>query len=127
VAATVWLDEVGPAFIVVSVVLFVIGMVLFLAAYAKAVARSRFDEISVAGVYLLMGGCAPRPVQVRLFGALAVQTVVAVTAASIRPFTDLAYGILVPMFGVGCCGLWGAYHGTFPARTDPRASLPADD
>jgi hypothetical protein len=31
------------------------------------------------------------------------------------------------MFGLACSGMWGAFHGTFPKRTDPRASLPADD
>jgi hypothetical protein len=84
----------------------------------------------VAGLYLLIGS-APRPVQVRLLVALAVPSVVAiatsVATASVRPFTPLAFGLLVPMFGLACCGLWAAYHGAFPARRDPRASLPADD
>jgi hypothetical protein len=115
----------APA-LAVSLVLFAVGILLFLAAYAKAVSRSRFDQISVVGVYFL-SGCAPRAAQVRLLGSLAVQIVVAIATASVRPFTSLAYGILVPMFGLACCGLWGAYHGTFPERTDPRASLPADD
>jgi hypothetical protein len=126
-AATIKPDDVfeSPA-IVVALVLFAIGTVLFLAAYAKAVSRSRFDNISVVGVYFL-AGCAPRPVQVRLLGSLAVEVAVAVATASIRPFTSLAYGILVPMFGLACCGLWGAYHGTYPRRADPRDSLPPDD
>ena len=84
----------------------------------------------MAGLYLLMGS-APRAVQLRLLGALAVQAVVAVTTSvatsDVRPFTPLAFGLLVPMFGLACCGLWAAYHGAFPARRDPRASLPADD
>jgi hypothetical protein len=115
---------------VVSFVLFVLGVVLFFAAYAQAVSRSRYSTISVGGIYLLLG-CAPGRVQVRLLGALGLQVVVAVVTsiatASEKPFTPLAFGLLVPMFGLGCCGLWGAYHGTFPARPDPRASLPADD
>ena len=36
----------------------------------------------------------------------------------IRPFTPLAFGILVPMLGLGLIALWGARHGTFPARAD---------
>jgi hypothetical protein len=115
---------------VVAVGLFGVGIVLFFVAYARAVSRSRFDAVNVGGVYLLLG-TAPRAVQLRLTGALALQLVVAVVTAaataSVRPFTPLAFGLLVPMFGLACCGMWGAYHGAFPARTDPRASLPADD
>ena len=115
---------------VVAFVLFAIGAVLFLVAYGRAVARSRYEAISVGGLYFL-AGCAPRSVQVRLLGLLVVQTVVAVATsaatASVRPFTPLAFGLLVPMFGLACSGMWGAFHGTFPKRTDPRASLPADD
>ena len=38
-----------------------------------------------------------------------------VAAASIRPFTAVAFGILAPMLGLGLMGLWGARHGRFPA------------
>jgi hypothetical protein len=27
--------------------------------------------------------------------------------------------VLVPMYGLGLSGLWGARHGSFPARTGP--------
>jgi hypothetical protein len=115
---------------VVSFGLFAVGIVAFFGAYARAVSRSRFESISVAGLYLLMGS-TPRAVQIRLLGSLAVEVVVAVATslatASVRPFTPLAFGLLVPMFGLACCGLWAAYHGVFPDRRDPRASLPADD
>jgi hypothetical protein len=114
----------------VAFVLFGVGIVTFFGAYAKAVSRSRFDNISVAGLYLMLGS-TPRPIQLRLLGCLALQIVVAVVTAlataSERPFTPLAFGLLVPMFGLACCGLWAAAHGVFPARQDPRASLPADD
>jgi hypothetical protein len=58
---------------------------------------------------------------------IVVAVATSIATSSERPFTPLAFGLLVPMFGLACCGLWGAYHGTFPARSDPRASLPADD
>jgi hypothetical protein len=116
----------GGLAIAVSLALFAIGIVLFFAAYARAVSRSRHDAIGVGGLFFLAGS-APRPVQVRLLGALAVQVVVAVVTASVRPFTSLAFGILVPMYGVACAGLWAAWHGTFPARRERSASLPGDD
>jgi hypothetical protein len=31
----------------------------------------------------------------------------------------MASGFLVPVFGLGLCGLWGARYGTFAPRTSP--------
>ncbi len=87
-----------------------------MAGYGRAVARSRTDEISVAGLYFLAGGSAPSPVRRRLMGALLVQVVVAFATAAIRPFTSLAFGVLVPVYGLGLAGLWASRHGEFPPR-----------
>ena len=95
--------------------LFVAGCAVFVWAYGLAVARSRTDEISVVGLYLLSGS-APRSVRLRLLGAVGVQSAVALAAASARPYTIAAAGILVPVYGLGLCGLWAARHGTFPPR-----------
>jgi hypothetical protein len=96
----------------VDVVLFLAGCVVFLVAYAKAVNRSREEEIAVAGVYLMMGGSAPRQTRNHLLGSLAVQTAVAIVTAAIR--WPLAFGILVPTLGLALAGLWTASHGNFP-------------
>jgi hypothetical protein len=101
--------------VVVSVVLFVAGMGTFLAAYAIAVNRSRTDLIGMGGLYFL-AGTAPRRVQRHLLGAMAIQFVVGFGAASVRLFTPVAFASLVPMFGLGMCGLWAARHGQFAAR-----------
>ena len=104
----------GP-FVIVSVVLFGIGIVAFLGAYATAVSRSRYDAMGIGGLFFLQKS-APRPVQLSMMGALTVQVVVAFAVASVRVFTPLAFGILVPMFGLGMAGLWGARHGEFEPR-----------
>ncbi|CAN5183122.1 hypothetical protein BH18ACT4_BH18ACT4_10820 [soil metagenome] len=109
-------DTFAVATAVVSCVLFAVGCAVFLWAYALAVGRSRSDSIGIGGLYFLAGDTAPRPVRTRLMIALAVQVVVAVAAASLRPFTPIAFGILVPMFGLGLAGLWGARHGEFPSN-----------
>lgn len=111
-------DTVGPTYAVVSLGLFAVGVVAFLWAYAIAVGRSRTDTIGVGGLFFL-AGCAPPAVQRVMMTALAVEVVVALGAASLRVYTALAFGILVPMFGLGLSGLWGARHGTFPPRTGP--------
>ena len=95
--------------------LFLIGCVVFLWAFSRALDRSRREMIGIGGLYFL-AGCAPSSVRRRLLTLLAAQVVVATVAAAIRPFTSLAVGVLVPMFGLGLCGLWGALHGEFPAR-----------
>lgn len=99
---------------VVAVVLFGLGVALFGFAFLIGVGRSRTEELSVAGLFLLAG--APRPIRAGLLGILAVQTIAAVLFASLRPFTVAAFAILVPMFGLGCAAMWGARHGTFPTR-----------
>lgn len=99
---------------IVSFVLFGIGCVVFLWAFARAINRSREESVSVFGVYFLIGS-APRSVQVLMHLATVAQLAIAITAASLRPFTVAAFGILVPMFGLGMSGLWGARHGVFVA------------
>jgi K+-sensing histidine kinase KdpD len=116
--ATILPDEVARAAAVVDVVLFGVGVVAFLGAYAIAVSRSRTDAVSVAGVYFLADDVAPRPTRIRFRLALAIQVVVAIVTASVRPYTSVAFGVLVPMFGLGLMGLWGAKHGRFAPRDE---------
>jgi hypothetical protein len=113
-----------PVAVVVDLALFAIGCTAFLGAYAIAIGRSRTEEIGVASLYLLTNRVAPNPVRVRLLGAFAVECVVAVTAASVRPFTAAAFAVLVPMFGLGLNGLWAARHGTFGPRVRPAPPAP---
>jgi hypothetical protein len=103
---------------ILDLVLFTGGMVIFFWAYATAVARSRSDEIGIGGLYFLQG-TAPRPVQLRLMGSLGAQVVVAFVVAGVRPFSAAAFALLVPMWGLGLAGLWGARYGTFSPRTGP--------
>jgi hypothetical protein len=111
---------------VVDIVLFFVGIVAFLVAYARAIGRSRTELLGVGGIFFLSGSAPPR-VQRLLLGALAAQTLLALVTASLRPYTPLAFGMLVPMYGLGLAGLWGAFLGSYPARGEPSASLPGDD
>lgn len=113
--ATLVPDEAARPAAVVDGILFAVGVAAFLWAYATAIGRSRTDVVGIAGLYFLSGS-APKVVRTRFYVALAVQVVVAIVSASIRPYTAVAFGILVPMLGLGLMGLWGAKHGTFPPR-----------
>jgi hypothetical protein len=113
--ATVFPDGFGAAAAIVSLAFFAVGCVVFFWAYLVAVQRSRTDLIGIGGLYFLQG-TAPKTVQFHLLGSLAVQVIVAIVTASIRLYSSLAFGFLVPMFGIGMCGLWAARYGTFAPR-----------
>lgn len=110
----------APA-LAVSLSLFAVGMVVFVWAILVAIARSTTDAIGIGGLFFLQGS-APRSPQLNLMGSLVTEVVAAVVTAAARPFTSLAFGTLVPLFGLGLAGLWGARHGAFDPRGEHRAS-----
>jgi hypothetical protein len=128
VAVGIPLDDERPiqvAFGVVSMVLFAIGAAGCLWAYISALERSRTDEIGVANLYLLTGPTAPKQVKLTMTLALVAQVVLALLGAIIgaaglsgNQVNALAFGILVPMFGLAMNGLWAVRHGTFGPRVD---------
>jgi len=129
----------GPAKVqgvVVDLALFTVGVAAFLWGYWVAVQRSRQDELSVAELYFLLGAAVPRDVKRTMNLCLVAQSLVAVGTAVSRlstpsstatsgssPGSSLAFGVLVPMFGLGLNGLWAAIHGTFA----PRRRRPGDE
>ena len=115
VAAVVFTDALDTVAAGLDLGAFAAGIALFMVSFAQVVGRSRHERIDVVGVYFLVGS-APSTVRRHLLGALAIQVVVAVLSAAIRPYTRVAFGVLVPMLGLALCGLWAARHGTFPAR-----------
>jgi hypothetical protein len=101
--------------VIVSLVLFTVGVVAFAWAYLVAIGRSRTDLLGMGGLFFLAGS-APRSVQRNLVGSFIIEVVLALATASARPFTPVAFAILAPMYGLGVMGLWGAKFGTFPLR-----------
>jgi hypothetical protein len=114
--AAAWPDTFLPLSVPVDLVLFAAGCGAFLWAYVLAIGRSRYETITMGGLFFLDDDVAPPDVTRLLRGALVVQVVVAVTAAALRPFTALAFSVLVPMLGLGLMALWAARHGRFPAK-----------
>jgi len=120
-AATIDLDLFQVPALVVALTLFTVGIVTMLWAFALAVERSRIDAIGIGGLFF-GAGSAPTSVRRHFLGALAVQLAVGIVTASIRPFTTLAFGTLVPVFALGLTGLWCARWGTFEPTDPPRAT-----
>lgn len=114
----------------VSLLLFAAGIAVFFWAYAVAVGRSRNDAIGIGGLFFLAGRTtAPKAVKASLLASLAAQVVIGLVTAGARPFTSLAFGVLVPLYGLALTGLWGARNGSFsprrrdgPAPSHPEAS-----
>ncbi|MBI5087526.1 MAG: hypothetical protein HZB15_01275 [Actinobacteria bacterium] len=128
VAVGIPLDDERPiqvAFGVISMVLFIIGAAGCLWAYVSALERSRTDEIGVANLYLLTGPTAPRPIKLTMTLALVAQVSLALLGAIVgaaglsgNQVNALAFGILVPMFGLAMNALWAVRHGSFGPRLD---------
>ena len=113
---------------VVSLVLFAIGVATSIWAYAAALERSRVDEVGVANLYLLTGNTAPSPVKRAMTAALTGQIVAALVGAWVgvvglsgNQINALAFGVLVPMLGIGMNGAWAARYGSY----GPRVNIPS--
>lgn len=111
---------------VVSIVLFAAGIVTSLWAYTQALERSRVQEVGVANLFLLTGPTAPSDVKRLMTAMLVLQVVVALVGASVGAsglgegdVNALAFGWLVPMFGIGMNGAWAARYGSYGPRVDP--------
>ncbi len=115
-AAAALPETFGIVHAALSLVLFVVGTGALLWAYALGVSRSRAELIGIPGLFFLAGATAPAPTRRQLRVALAVEVVAVVAAAAIRPFSEVAFGILAPMFGLGLMSMWGGRHGSFPPR-----------
>jgi hypothetical protein len=130
-AAALVPDTFGIVHAVVSCALFAVGTGAFLWAYALGVSRSRDEAVDIPGLFFLTGDTAPREVRRPFRVALAVEVVAVVTAAALRPYTEVAFGILAPMFAMGLMGTWGGRHGRFPPKAArpaaPEPSAPAAD
>lgn len=124
VSAVIFNDVFRVIIVVVSLSLFAVGVAAFLIGFFGAVQLSREREISVSQLFFLAGSVAERSVKFPMLGCLATQTFVGIAAAIARPSTDgkagsvLAFGVLVPMLGLGLNGLWASRHGAFDRRAE---------
>lgn len=101
---------------VLDSVLFGLGLLCFAGGFFTAVLRSRYLQVSLAGAFFLVGEVVTVKNR-RLFRAvLAVQVLFGLLGAVWRPFTELAFGVLVPMLGLGQMAIFGGLCGNFPKK-----------
>ncbi len=106
------------AYAVVASVLFVIGIGLFALGFWNGVQRSRTELVTMSGLLAVNTGNVTASARRRVWSAVTAQIVVAVVAAIVRPFTAQAFGLLVPVFGIGIATLWGSRNAVFHLRDD---------
>ncbi len=109
-------DRVRDVVAVGCVVVFLAGGALFTWAFLIAADRSRMEDVSVVGAFFLGDGAVDTPDRRWAYGLLAAQSVIGLAAASADPYTAMAFGILVPMFGIGTMAFLGSAHGAFRVR-----------
>lgn len=114
--AAVAIDDLEAFALGLDIALFAAGTAVFLWALVVAAGRSRTLEMGIGGLFFLAGSTAPATVKRHLLGSLAAQTILGFATAGAKPFTPMAGGVLVPMFGLALCGLWGAKLGQFGPR-----------
>ena len=99
---------------VFSLSLFFASLVIWVYAFAKVLVRStQGDDIAVAS-WVFLQGSAPKDVRRHLLGATGLCCVLSLAMGWANPL-----GVLVPMLQLGFAALWGARHGTYPARKMP--------
>ena len=116
VLAAVFGDALYAYMTIFSLTLSALGCAIFLRALFHLAGRSRHEEVSVAGAFLLLEEAAIGA-KAFFWSMLGIQLASALIAAGTRFYTPLAFGILVPVFGVGMMSLWGAKHARFPAKS----------
>lgn len=101
---------------IVALGLFLASLPIWCYAFGLAVVRSaRGDDVNVPNLFFLVGS-APDGVRKQLLAALAASVVVACATVWAN-----AFAVLEPMLPLALLPLWGARHGTFPAR--PAAAV----
>lgn len=115
----VFADSFDLVFAVVSAVLFAAGTFLLGLGIWNGIQRSRVDEVTLTGLLSVDSSHVPAKARNRLWLAVLLQTVIAVLFGSLRPFTEQAFGLLVPILGLGFAALWGSRFAVFHPRDDP--------
>ncbi len=102
-----------------SAVLFFLGAALMALGLWNGIQRSRVEEVTLVGLAAVSKTHVPGRARNILWAMIVLQVAVTVLFASLRPFTQQAFGILAPTFGLGVAVLWGSRFGSFHPRNDP--------
>ena len=111
-------DRLDRTFSVICALLFVAGTLLLGLGMWNGIQRSRIEEVTLTGLLSVDKSHVPTSVRNALWLSIVLQIAISLIFASLRPFTEQAFGLLVPMVGLGFAGLWGSRFAEFHERTD---------
>lgn len=106
-------------FAVISAMLFFVGAGVMALGLWNGIQRSRVEEVTLVGLAGISKSHIPTRARNTLWAMVLIQVVMSVLFASLRPFTQQAFGILAPTFGLGIALLWSSRFGSFHPRNDP--------
>ena len=107
-------------FAIVSAILFFVGAGVLGLGFWNGIQRSKVDEVRIAGLLAVDKSFVSAKARNRLWLAILIQIVVTFGFAAGRPFTQQAFGVLVPTLGLGFAALWGSRFAKFHLRKDRR-------
>lgn len=111
-------ESIDLVYAIASSLLFAIGAGLCFLGFWNGLQRSRTEQVTLPGLLAISSSHVPTNERNLVWGAIAAQTVIAVAGASLRPFTPQAFGLLVPLFGIGLATLFGSREADFFERDD---------
>lgn len=111
-------ERLDTVFAVACSVLFAIGTLLLALGFWNGIQRSRTDDVTLTGLVAVDSSHVPSSARNKLWGAIVLQIVIGVLFGSLRPFTQQAFGLLVPTLGLGFATLWGSRFAAFHERDE---------
>lgn len=111
-------DRLDVAYAIGCSIAFVIGVAVFALGMWNGIQRSRVDKVTLTGLVAIDGSHVPKAPRNLLWASILIQLVVSIAFASLRPFTQQAFGLLVPVVGLGLATLFGSRFAAFHPRDD---------
>lgn len=109
-------DSLDLIYAAVSAILFFVGAALMALGLWNGIQRSRTEDVTLVGLAAISKSHVPARVRNILWAMIVIQIAVTVLFASLRPFTQQAFGILAPTFSLGVAILWSSRFGSFHRR-----------
>ena len=107
-------------FVILSLVMFSIGVTLGMKAFANSVTRSRYEVIMTIDLIKLPQG-TPTQLKIILYGSLGAEVFGSILFASLQSSTNFAFGILASLFALGNLNMWAIMNGRFEKRPNRKA------
>lgn len=104
---------------IVSAILFFAGTFALGLGFWNGIQRSRIEQVRLTGLLAVDSSHVPASIRNRLWLSVVLQVVVTFGFAALRPFTQQAFGTLVPTLAVGLAALWGSRFAEFHPRDEP--------